>query len=654
MKRFSEGFDQIGHTMSIRTALIGGMLAVGTMATVIVGALGVASISGSVRREAQERVNQDLKTVHAHYEDRLTSFAERIADLAKEISWPDESLPAHVQQLKQELGLVILNVCDASGRPVTGSYPDFKSDVPVRSDPVLRRALGGKLAWGTVLLQPERLQIEGGPALQNALVVRAEGGDGASPTTSALLWWAAYPIRDHTGRVAALLYGGRPLNLNFELVDELRELAFGTRLHTGKPLGTVTIFLRGVRVATNVLGPDRRRAVGTYVSPQVQKAVLERGELWQDRAWVVDAWYLSAYEPLHDPDGGPIGMLYVGLLEAPYAALRTRLITRSLGLTILAGIVALVVAIFIVNRITSPIRQLSETASAIARGGADEDREVAVRRSYAEINHLAHVFREMQRAISQRDRSLREQNARLGETNDKLERVNRNYMETLGFVTHELKAPLAAIQSMIDVVVNGYTGDVPEKTASFLQRIRRSSEELQDMVKNYLDLSRAERGELVATKSAIDFRAAVVDPCVQQTQPLFDSRGINLTVVCPPGLDAQADPELMRIAVSNYLTNAAKYGRERGSARLEVHTENGKVTVSVWNEGAGFTPKEADALFKKFSRLKNDNTKGKRGSGLGLFLCKEIAGLHGGRVWAEAEPGQWARFYLSFPIATKE
>jgi len=244
------------------------------LATAIVGVLGVASISGSVSREAQERVNQDLKTVHAHYESRLRLLAERIENSAKDISWPDENLPARVQQLKQKLGLVILNICDASGRPVAGSFPDFESVVPMRSDPVLRRALKGKPAWGTVLLEPERLQLEGGPALQNALVVEAEEGDGASSTKSALFWWAAYPIRDAAGRVEALIYGGRPLNLNFELVDELREFVFGTRMHTGKPLGTVTIFLGGARVATNVLGPERRRAVGTNVSPQVQKAVL--------------------------------------------------------------------------------------------------------------------------------------------------------------------------------------------------------------------------------------------------------------------------------------------------------------------------------------------------------------------------------------------
>ena len=97
----------------------------------------------------------------------------------------------------------------------------------------------------------------------------------------------------------------------------------------------------------------------------------------------MDAWYLSAYEPLQDPDGDPIGMLYVGLLEAPYDAFQTRLNTRLLGLTVLIGIVAVCVALFIVKRVTSPIRQLSDTAAEMARGGNDQAGEVAVRHSYA-------------------------------------------------------------------------------------------------------------------------------------------------------------------------------------------------------------------------------------------------------------------------------
>jgi signal transduction histidine kinase len=256
----------------------------------------------------------------------------------------------------------------------------------------------------------------------------------------------------------------------------------------------------------------------------------------------------------------------------------------------------------------------------------------------------------MQEAIQTRDKLRQAQNRELAETNEKLRETNSNYMTTLRFITHELKAPLAAMQSMIDVLLGSLLGDVPEKMRHPLVRIKRNCEELQDMVKNYLDLARAERGELVADKTPIDLRPDVVDPAVTQARPLLESRSVTLEVDCPETLALTADADLLRIALGNYLSNAAKYGKEGGLARLEVRVQHDSVTVSVWNEGVGFSTDEARRLFDKFSRLRNANTRDKRGSGLGLFISGQIVALHGGTVWAESEEGKWARFSLRLPL----
>jgi two-component system NtrC family sensor kinase len=92
-----------------------------------------------------------------------------------------------------------------------------------------------------------------------------------------------------------LLYGGRSLNYNFALVDELRKIVIGNEQYNGKPIGTVTIFLNGVRVATNVLGPNRKRAVGTFVSRGVQEKAIDRGGPWYDRAWVVNDGHIIVH-----------------------------------------------------------------------------------------------------------------------------------------------------------------------------------------------------------------------------------------------------------------------------------------------------------------------------------------------------------------------
>jgi len=169
------------------------------------------------------------------------------------------------------------------------------------------------------------------------------------------------------------------------------------------------------------------------------------------------------------------------------------------------------------------------------------------------------------------------------------------------------------------------------------------------MVRDYLDLSRLERGELVANKAPIDLAKNVVEMAVDQTAVFFRSRNIAVSVSCPGELPVVGDPGLLRIALNNFLTNAAKYGREGGKAAVTVSAEGGLVTLSVWNEGEGFPPEAAGRLFEKFFRVRNPSTHAKRGSGIGLFTVKNIAELHGGRAWAESEPGAWAAFHLTFP-----
>jgi two-component system NtrC family sensor kinase len=466
-------------------------------------------------------------------------------------------------------------------------------------------------------------------------------------TTDALFRWAAIPQRDENGRVVAVLYGGRALNFNYELVDELRDLAFGRETHRGKPLGTVTVFLGGVRVATNVLGPDHTRAVGTRVSEEVQNQVLEQGRSWSDRAWVVDSWYLSGYEPLRSPDGEILGMLYVGLLEAPYTEMRSDLVMQYVLIVVLVSVITLAGALGLVGRITRPLNKLGKAARQITAGHWEEP--VGQSQAYSEIDNLTEAFRGMQKAIGERDVRLRRQNADLAETNEKLQSINRNYMKMLGFITHELRSPIATIQSMIDALINNVMGELPGEANRSLTRIQRNCEEMQDMIKDYLDLSRAERGELILNTEELDFRRDVIEPCATQAEPLLASRRMSLDIDCPANIRVEADAELIRVALGNYLSNASKYGREETTVRLFVETDDGVNEVCVWNEGPGFSAEERDKLFEKFSRLRNRHTSDKRGSGLGLFLCRQILELHGGKVWAESEEGRWARFCFSFP-----
>ncbi len=636
--------------MSLRTALIGGVSLLLVVAMAIVITIGATSIHRGVVREAQQRVDHDLNVLSSLYDKdmRLAEEAFRFSVDEVDLTAPGPELDARLSAVRQRLGFAVLNYCGPDGEPRAGGYPDRTAQVPVPFDPVIRTALGGEPAAGTVCFDPERLRLEGGPALVTSQRVPPPEGWASGGTRSSLFQWFALPVTNERGTVTGVVYGGRSLNHRNEFVDMCADILFGTAQYAGKPRGTVTIFLDGTRVATNVRDSQGQRALGTEVSAAVRNHVLGGGNRWTNRAWVVDAWYLSGYEPLRNPEGEIIGMLYVGLLEAPYNAVRTKMILRfalPAGLLLAVGLLA---AIYGVRRITRPLQRLQDKAGQIAAG--QWETPVTAGDTYAEIHELAEALHRMQEAIHQRDRQLRSKNEQLGEANEALTRVNNNYMSMLGFVTHELKAPLANVQSLANLLVEGYICEVPEAGQDTLRRIKRNCEELQDMVKNYLDLSRAERGELESRQRPIDLVADVVQPCVGQAEELFRSRRMTFRAEQPESLAVQADPELLRIALTNYLNNAAKYGREGGRAELKVYSREDEAVVEMWNEGAGFRPAEREQLFKKFSRLQNDNTKSKKGSGLGLFLAAQVIRQHAGEVWAESEPGEWARFGFRFPV----
>ena len=128
-----------------------------------------------------------------------------------------------------------------------------------------------------------------------------------------------------------------------------------------------------------------------------------------------------------------------------------------------------------------------------------------------------------------------------------------------------------------------------------------------------------------------------------------------MRIVCdvPAGLACVCDPGLVASVFQNLLSNAIKYGREGGEISVAAQPIDGgrSLRFSVWNEGEGFERGAGEKLFQKFSRLSSGGDDTKSGTGLGLFVSQRIIAKHGGRIWAESEPGQWAEFLFTLPVA---
>lgn len=234
---------------------------------------------------------------------------------------------------------------------------------------------------------------------------------------------------------------------------------------------------------------------------------------------------------------------------------------------------------------------------------------------------------------------------------EQLDAASKAYMEMLGFVSHELKGPLASIMMDGRLLVDEYLGPLNERQKEKLATILRKADILLSLVREYLDLARIEGGELrLRKRKEVDFGKEVIAPGIEQLQPQINEKNMLLTLDMPDdGPVASCDPALMKIVITNLLGNAVKYGVERGNIILLAERTKASLVVSVWNEGPGFPEEESRKLFRKFARLSAPELTKRKGTGVGLYTCWRIVRLHGGKIWARSEYGQWAEFAFRIP-----
>jgi len=234
---------------------------------------------------------------------------------------------------------------------------------------------------------------------------------------------------------------------------------------------------------------------------------------------------------------------------------------------------------------------------------------------------------------------------------DELQATNRAYLEMLGFVSHELKNPLAAIVMDGKLLAQGYVGELSEAQERRVGKVVAKGQYLLSLIREYLDLSRIESGELTAHPHPdVELVEHVIAPALEMVGAQIEEREMRLVRVLPDDLrPITVDPELMLIVMVNLLGNAAKYGRDGGELRLTIEQYEEGLKVVVWNEGPGFPLSARSRLFRKFSRIQTPELMKRKGTGVGLYTVWQVVRLHGGSVWADSEEGAWAEFGFEIP-----
>ena len=257
-------------------------------------------------------------------------------------------------------------------------------------------------------------------------------------------------------------------------------------------------------------------------------------------------------------------------------------------------------------------------------------------------------------ALLARCRGLEARNEALQTRVDELTAASHSYLDLLAFVAHELKSPLASAVMSLYLVKDGYLGPISPAQERSLETAGQSLEYFQDMIRNYLDLSRLEKGELKPSPTFFPLRDRVVAPVLAEMERPLERRGMVVEDRIPAGKVVYADATLLRIVYENLLSNAVKYGHEGGRIVLEAEERAGALLLSVHNDGPGIAPEQVPLLFQRFSRLSDAEHNAIRGTGLGLYICREIVEKHGGQIGVQSEMGHWVRFSFTLPDGPDE
>jgi two-component system NtrC family sensor kinase len=594
---------------TLRTRILFSFLGIIFLLGILKAALGIFLIQRYVVGNAQEQTQSYIRAALKEYDKEIRAIEEGF-NLVKYVD--------DIGGLKRKLKLDYLYVVDTLSRD------------SVRSE-IVAEAFKGNGMGGTRLIDSAELASMSSELLRRA-VIAIEKTPHARPQKDTVLTRAmalefALPFFNAQGEVVRVMYGGKIINRRFELVDMIHSMVFEEGMYKGKPIGTVTIFQGDVRIATNVLNRQGTRAVGTMVSGEVYRRVIEQGLPWLDRAFVVTDWYLTAYEPLTDIRGNRIGMLYVGSLEEPFTDMKRRITFVFLLIIGLGVIIAAIVSIVLSETIVRPVQRLLHATQEIADG--DLDHRIKTRMPVRELDGLASSFNGMAEKIKVRD-------ANLNAANEKLTVLNKNYLDMVGMVSHELKGVLSSAVLNVYSVKNGFLGVVTETQHKALDSIARNLDYLTLTVRRFLDLSRIETGDLAVHPRLIDLRSDVVNLSLEAYGRQIAEKGMTIENNVPQGTVLTADPDLLLIALNNLVGNAVSYGAEKGVIRVSCEQDTDAVAVEVYNDGTPIPAEQHERLFKKFSRLQTDGSRKVRGTGLGLFVTREIIKKHGGTIKLEA------------------
>lgn len=362
--------SKITMKVSLKIKLIISFVAVILICGLVATLVGTRLIGTGIIHQAQDKVRIDLYSAREIYRQEGEYLKDKVRLTALRFFIKDALLKNDMTKLMEELEEIrkaesfdILTLTDNSGRVLVRTRNPSVSGDSQSDDEIVSYVLSNQqVITATVIVPADELKKEGADLAEQACIEFIPTPK-AKPTleirqTSGMMMKAGAPILGYDGSLLGVLYAGKLINRNYKIVDKVKDTVYRAVKYKGKDIGTATIFQGDLRISTNVMRKDGTRAIGTRVSEEVYEQVLVKGLPWIDRAFVVNNWYISAYEPIRDLKDEIVGILYVGILEEKFTDMRNETTAIFLGIAFSGMIFALIVSSFLEKGILQPISQL--------------------------------------------------------------------------------------------------------------------------------------------------------------------------------------------------------------------------------------------------------------------------------------------------------
>ncbi|MCI8360362.1 MAG: HAMP domain-containing protein [Clostridiales bacterium] len=361
---------------------------------------------------------------------------------------------------------------------------------------------------------------------------------------------------------------------------------------------------------------------------QISTAVMEEamgGEYYQ--MGNLDGLYHKPYYtcgvPLKDKEGNPVGAVFA---SSPASSLKA-MFNQIFRIFLFSACIPIVLMFFAVYamtlRLTKPLRLMSEAARSMAKG--DFSKRIPVE-SDDEIGELSIAFNQMTNSLVQ------------------LESMRRSFVAN---VSHELKTPMTSIGGFIDGILDGTIP--PEKQSYYLRLVSDEVKRLSRLVRAMLSMAKLESGEMKINKTEFSLSEVLRTTVISFEQPIEEKRICIKGLEDMPEIRILADRDLIHQVVYNLVDNAVKFTDAGGWMQMSVEEKRGLVYLLIRNSGEGIAAKDLPRIFDRFYKTDKSRSADKSGTGLGLYLVKTIADIHGGGVTVRSNLGEFTEFEVRLP-----